>query len=92
MPGAALPLLGLWIFFLRSTVTALGALGVVLLVALFATIVWWVVSQGWLDPENQHAMAWVVLALLGLTLGVGTCWAHIRRRISGQASVDRVDN
>ena len=41
---------------------------------------------------TSRAMAWVVLALLGVTLGVGMSWAHIRRRASGQASVDRVDN
>jgi Family of unknown function (DUF6524) len=89
---AGVLLLILWIFFIRSTLMALGALGVVLLLALFATIVWWVVSQGWLDPANQRAMSWVVLALLGVTLGLGMSWAHIRRRASGQASVDRVDN
>jgi hypothetical protein len=88
---AGVLLLGLWIFFVRSTLMSLGALGLALLIALFATIVWWVVSQGWLDPANQRAMSWVVLALLGLTLGVGMSWAHIRRRLSGQASVDRVD-
>ncbi len=89
---AGVLLLILWIFFIRSTLMALGALGLVLLLALFGTIVWWVVSQGWLDPANQRAMAWVVLALLGVTLGLGMSWAHIRRRASGQASVDRVDN
>jgi hypothetical protein len=64
----------------------------VLPLALFGTIVWWVVSQGWLDPANQRAMSWVVVALLGVTLGLGMSWAHIRRRASGQASVDRADN
>jgi uncharacterized membrane protein YjgN (DUF898 family) len=37
-------------------------------------------------------MSWVVVALLGVTLGLGMSWAHIRRRASGQASVDRADN
>ena len=37
-------------------------------------------------------LAFCVLALLGVTLGLGMSWAHIRRRASGQASVDRVDN
>jgi hypothetical protein len=36
-------------------------------------------------------MAWVVLTCLGLLLGIGMSWAHIRARISGQSSVDRVD-
>jgi hypothetical protein len=29
--------------------------------------------------------------MLGLVLGVGMSWSHIRKRLSGQASVDRVD-
>jgi len=80
-----------WIFFVRSTLSAMGVLGVTLMLALFAAIVWWVVSRGWLDLGNRSAMAWVVLLILGVVLGVGMSWSHIRRRISGQASVDRVD-
>jgi hypothetical protein len=80
-----------WVFFVRSTLAALGTLGVGLMVALFAAIVWWMVSQGWLDVSNRSAMAWVVLVILGLVLGIGMSWSHIRRRLSGQASVDRVD-
>jgi hypothetical protein len=88
---AGIALLGAWIFFVRSTLAAMGALGVVLMLALFSAIVWWVVSMGWLDVNNRSAMAWVVLLILGLMLGIGMSWGHIRRRISGQASVDRVD-
>ena len=88
---AGIALLGAWIFFVRSTMAAMGTLGVVLLLALFGAIVWWVVSQGWLDVSNRSAMAWVVLLILGLVLGIGMSWSHIRREVSGQASVDRVD-
>ena len=84
-------LLGLWVFFVRSAVTSMGAFGLVLVMALFAAIVWWMVTLGWLDVGNQSAMAWVVLTILALVLGFGMSWAHIRRRVSGQASVDRVD-
>jgi hypothetical protein len=88
---AGILLLGGWIFFVRSTLSAMGVLGVGLMIALFAAIVWWVVSRGWLDPGDRNAMAWVVLLMLGVVLGVGMSWSHIRRRLSGQASVDRVD-
>jgi hypothetical protein len=88
---AGIALLGAWIFFVRSTMSAMGTLGVVLLLALFAAIVWWLVSQGWLDVSNRSAMAWVVLLILGLVLGIGMSWSHIRREVAGQASVDRVD-
>ena len=89
---AGILLLGMWVFFVRSTMLALGAVGLVLLTALFAAIVWWVVSQGWLDLGNRSAMAWIVLTMLGFILGFGMSWSHLRRRIAGQASVDQVDD
>ena len=69
----------------------MGTAGIVLLLALFAAVVWWMVSLGWLSPTNRSAMAWVALTCLGLLLGIGMSWAHIRARITGQSSVDRVD-
>lgn len=88
---AGVVLLGAWVFFVKSALAAMGGVGLGLLVAFFAAVVWWLVSQGWLDVGNRSAMAWVVLVIVGLVLGVGMSWAHIRRRVSGQASVDRVD-
>jgi len=80
-----------WVVFVRSTLAATGTLGLVLMLALFGSIVWWMVSRGWLDVSNRSAMAWVVLLILGLVLGIGMSWSHIRRRLSGQAAVDRID-
>jgi len=80
-----------WIFFVRTTLSAIGTVGIVLMAALFASIVWWIVSKGWLDVGNRSTMAWIVLLILGVMLGVGMSWSHIRRRLSGQAAVDRVD-
>ena len=88
---AGIALLGAWIFFVRSTMAAMGTLGVVMLLALFGSIVWWMVSQGWLDVSNRSAMAWVVLVILSLILAVGMSWSHIRRRMSGQFDVDEKD-
>jgi len=84
-------LLGAWLFFVRSTFNALGGLGVGLLVALFASITWWMASQGWVSLDNRAMMAWVVLAILGIVLGIGMSWSLIRQKASGQSSVDRVD-
>ncbi len=88
---AGIALLIAWVFFIRSTLAAIGTLGLVLMAAFFAAVVWWVVSKGWLDVGDRRAMAWVVLVAVGLVLGVGMSWSHIRRRLSGQAAVDRVD-
>jgi len=89
---AGIALLIGWLFFVRSTMSAIGRLGLVLMLAFFAAVVWWIVSEGWLDLDNRKAMAWVVLLVLGLVLGIGMSWSHIRRRLSGQAAVDRVDD
>jgi Family of unknown function (DUF6524) len=88
---AGIALLGAWIFFVGSTLEAMGRLGVGLLLAFFAAVVWWLTSRGWLDLGDRSAMAWVVLCILGVVLGIGMSWSHIRQRLSGQASVDRVD-
>lgn len=88
---AGIVLLGAWLFFVRATFSSMGTVGVALLLALFAAIVWWMVSAGWLSTTDKSTMAWVVLTALGLLLGFGMSWAHIRARLSGQASVDRVD-
>jgi ABC-type sulfate transport system permease subunit len=54
--------------------------------------VWLFVSWGWLDARNATTMTWVVLVALGLILGVGMSWAIIRRELTGQASVDEIDD
>lgn len=85
-------LLILWIFLWRSMMQAIGALGLVLMVALTAALVWLFVSWGWLDVGNTTTMTWVVLVALGLILGVGMSWAIIRRQLTGQASVDEIED
>ena len=84
-------LLILWIFLWRSMMQAVGKLGLVLMAALFAAIVWMFVGWGWIDPGNSTAMTWVALVVLGLILGIGMSWAIIRRDLTGQASVDEID-
>lgn len=88
---AGLLLLGAWLFFVHQAFNALGGLGVALLVALFACVAWWLVSRGWLSLSDRAAMSWVVLGIIGIVLGIGMSWSLFRQKVSGQASVDRVD-
>ena len=85
-------LLILWIFFWRSMMQAVGTLGFLLMVAFTAALVWLFVSWGWLDVGNATTMKWVVLVSLGLILGVGMSWAIVRKELTGQASVDEIDD
>lgn len=89
---AAIVLLILWIFLWRSMMQAVGMLGFVLMAALIAALVWLFASWGWLDVANTVSMTWVVLVALGVILGVGMSWAILRRELTGQASVDEIDD
>jgi hypothetical protein len=89
---AGIALIVLWIFLWRSMMQAIGTLGLVLMAALTAAFVWLFVSWGWLDVTNATTMTWVVLIALGLILGIGMSWAIIRRELTGQASVDEIED
>ncbi|EEB78696.1 MAG: DUF6524 family protein [Halioglobus sp.] len=81
-----------WIIFLRASFNALGPLGIILGTALFSCVIWLLVDQGWLSLDATGAITWLALTLVALLLAVGMSWAHIRRRLSGQYSVDDVDD
>jgi hypothetical protein len=89
---AGIVLLILWIFLWRSMIQAVGSLGLALMAALTAALVWLFVSWGWIDVRNATTMTWVVLIALGVILGVGMSWAIIRRQLTGQASVDDIED
>ena len=81
-----------WVVYATTTLRALGRLGLLLLLALFAALVWFAVEHGWLDLGGNHAIAWVALVITGLILGIGMCWSSVQAALSGQAAVDEVDH
>lgn len=85
-------LLILWIFLWRTMMQAVGVLGLLLMAALFAAMVWMFVTWGWIDVGNATSMTWVALVILGLVLGIGMSWSIIRRELTGQASVDEIED
>ena len=81
-----------WIMFLRATFMSIGWLGVVLGLALFGSMIWLFVDQGWLSLDSQGKLVWVALVMVSLILAVGMSWSHVRRRLSGQFDVDERDD
>jgi hypothetical protein len=88
---AGIALLIGWVVHLRTTLRSLGPLGVLLMLALLASVVWLLASWGWLRFEEGGVIDWVSLAIVTVVLGVGMSWSHVRRRLSGQADVTDVD-
>jgi hypothetical protein len=87
---AGLLLLICWVIYVTATLRSLGPFGVVLLLALFAALVWMAVQNGWLHLNGGSTLAWIAAIATGLILGVGMCWSFMRRRLSGQTDVDEV--
>lgn len=85
-------LLGGWILFVRATMQSLGLLGVVLVGAVFGVLVWMLFFYDVVQQNSTNTLVWIALVGVAVVLTFGMSWAHIRRRLSGQATVDEVRN
>ena len=85
---AGVALLVAYAVLVRNTLYSIGKIGVVLVAALVAATVWLLVDQGVIDLDAPGVLDWVGLIGVGFILGVGLSWAIIRRRLSGQYTVD----
>jgi hypothetical protein len=98
-PGDNLPLKALvgvvlliiYVIFLRSTWRAIGPVGLFLSALFFGVLLWVLIDYGWLDPHRANLMTWIILVVVATVLAIGMSWSHIRRQMSGQYDVDRVD-
>ena len=88
---SAVALLIGWTVYIRATLRSLGAFGLALAFSFFAIIIWWLVDIGLLGIDNVSIFAYIVLFLLSAILATGMSWSHIRRRMSGQADVDEIE-
>ena len=52
---------------------------------------WVLIDRGLLSLDNVDLLTWVGLIGVGLILGLGMSWSHVRRMLSGQLDVDDVD-
>lgn len=83
-------LLGGWILFVRATTQSLGLLGIVLVGAVFAVLVWMLFFYDVVNSTSSSTLTWIALIGVAVILTFGMSWAHLRRRLSGQATVDDV--
>lgn len=80
-----------WVVFLRATMRSLGPVGIILGAALAGSVLWIVIDYNLIDPSNRTTLSWVLLTLFAAILSAGMSWSHLRRRWSGQADMDDVD-
>jgi hypothetical protein len=80
-----------WVIFLNAARRSLGAVGIVLVIALCAGLVWVLVSWEVISASSVRGLTHITLAVLAIVLAVGLSWSHVSRRVTGQVDADIVD-
>lgn len=80
-----------FLIYVAATLRSLGALGMMLVAAVFAALIWVLVDWGLLSTGNPALNIWLGILALSLVLGIGLSWSILWQRMSGQATVDEVD-
>ncbi len=88
---AGLLLLVGYIIYLRATLRSIGAVGMALVLALVGAILWVLYDIGVLTLDDPGLNTWLGLLALSAVLGIGLSWSLMRRRLTGQADIDDVD-
>lgn len=81
-----------YIIYTRATMRSIGVVGMALVLGVVGALLWVAYDLGWISFENPTANTWVGLFAMSLVLGIGLSWSHVRRRLSGQADMDDVDD
>lgn len=88
---AGIAMIILYVIYVRATWRSIGPIGVGLVAAFFAAVLWVLIDYRLLDPNDPNALTYVILVVTATIMAIGLSWSHIRRRLSGQADIDDVD-
>ena len=80
-----------WVIVWVATWRSLETVGVILASLALAILVWLLVDIGVLKPSSVSGYTWVVLVCLSIMFAIGMCWSHLWRRLTGQYSVEDLD-
>lgn len=80
-----------YIIYIRATLRSIGVFGILLILAVVATIGWVLYDFGWIDLSNPTWNTWAAIVALSLVLAIGLAWSIVRRRLSGQVDIDDID-
>jgi len=80
-----------WTVFLRATARSLGAFGLILAFAFFATIVWALIYYGLIATDSARVITYLAMFVIAGVLTAGMAWSMVRRRMSGKLDVGEVD-
>lgn len=81
-----------YIIYLRATLRSIGLFGMLLILAVVGTIIWVLFDQGFIDLSNATLNTWLGIGALSVVLAIGLSWSIVRRKLSGQADIDDIDD
>lgn len=81
-----------YMIYIGATLRSIGAFGILLVGAIVAALVWVLIDYQILTLQNPQLNLWLGIFALSVVLGIGLSWSIIRQRISGQATVDEVQD
>lgn len=71
---------------------ALGKVGIVIVLILFASLVYLALQEGVVSTNNNDSLQWLALTLYSAFLGIGLSGAILWRRATGQVVTDESDD
>ncbi|MEJ6403554.1 DUF6524 family protein [Yoonia sp. 2307UL14-13] len=80
-----------YIIYLRATLRSIGVFGMILVFAVVGTLLWVLYDQGIVSLDNPTVNTWIAVFTLSFVLAIGLSWSIVRRRLTGQADMDDVD-
>jgi hypothetical protein len=80
-----------WVVYANATRRSLGGVGIFLVVALCAGVIWLLVDRGVFSMSNLPTLTHVGLVVVAVVMSIGMSWSHTRRRASGQVDVNDVE-
>ena len=81
-----------YMIYIGATLRSIGAFGVLLVAAIVGALIWVLIDYQILTLQNPSLYLWLGILALSVVLGIGLSWSIIRQRISGQATVDEVQD
>ena len=79
-----------YMIYIGATLRSIGTFGILLVGAIVAALVWVLIDYQILTLQNPSLNLWLGIFALSVVLGIGLSWSIIRQRLSGQATVDEV--
>lgn len=81
-----------YVVYLSATFRSIGTFGILMVFAIFGSLIWVLHDQGILTLGNSSLNLWLGIFAMSLVLGIGLSWSIVHRRLSGQIDVDETDD